>query len=97
MPDLVDASFDWDIGSLGGNLCVSYTCDLGQMDVWVMKVYGLVESWTKVASIPYSTVISPIFISQNDEILLQYDSGLLLYNSTQNTFKLRGYGFSFNL
>nr|XP_033512127.1 F-box protein CPR1-like isoform X2 [Nicotiana tomentosiformis] len=48
LPDLVDASFDWDIGSLGGNLCVSYTCDLVQMDVWVMKVYGLVESWTKV-------------------------------------------------
>ncbi|KAK4351787.1 hypothetical protein RND71_027305 [Anisodus tanguticus] len=60
------------------NLCV--TCDYRtKKDVWIMKEYGLAESWTKVASIPrfVNKVVWPIFISQNDEILLQDVSGLV--------------------
>ncbi|KAL3380245.1 hypothetical protein AABB24_000740 [Solanum stoloniferum] len=91
LPDLVYGNFDWELGILGGNLCVFCDYYKVRMDVWVMKAYGLVESWTKVASIPYFTAIEhspfPVFISHNDEILLQHRSSLLIYNSTHNTFK----------
>ncbi|MCD9560578.1 hypothetical protein HAX54_019295 [Datura stramonium] len=107
LPDLDDGNFDWELGTLGGNLSVFCDCYKVRMDVWVMKAYGLVESWTKVASIPYFTAIEhsilPVFISHNDEILLQHGSSLLLYNSTHNTFKHpqvqipHGYGIQFCL
>ncbi|XP_059295584.1 F-box/kelch-repeat protein At3g23880-like [Lycium ferocissimum] len=107
LPDLVDGNSDWELGTLDGNLCVFCDYYKVQMDVWVMKVYGLVESWTKVASIPYFTAIEhsilPVFISHNDEILLQHGSSLLLYNSRHNNFKHpqvqihHGYGIQFSL
>lgn len=89
--DLTYGNFDWELEILGGNLCVFCDYYKVQMDVWVMKAYGLVESWTNVASIPYLIAIRhslfPVFISHNDEILLQHGSSLLIYNSTHNTFK----------
>ncbi|MCD9642360.1 hypothetical protein HAX54_029143 [Datura stramonium] len=68
LPDLDDGNFDWELGTLGGNLSVFCDCYKVRMDVWVTKkAYGLVESWTKVASIPYFTAIEhsmcPVFIS----------------------------------
>ncbi|XP_004229312.1 F-box/kelch-repeat protein At3g23880 [Solanum lycopersicum] len=107
LPDLVYGNFDWELGILGGNLCVFVDYYKVRMDVWVIKAYGLVESWTKVASIPYFRAIEhspfPVFISHNDEILLQDGSSLLIYNSTDNTFKHpqvqihRGYEIQFSL
>ncbi|CAN4085866.1 unnamed protein product [Withania somnifera] len=107
LPDLVDGNFDWELGTLSDNLCVFCDCYKVRMDVWVMKAYGLAESWTKVASIPYFTAIKhsilPVFVSDNDEILLQHGSSLLLYSSKHNTFKHpqvqihHGYGMQFRL
>lgn len=71
-------TFNWKLVSSAGNLCM--TCDYrNKTDVWIMKEYGVAESWTNVASIPkfVNKVVWPIFISQNDEILLQDVSGLV--------------------
>ncbi|XP_060177700.1 F-box/kelch-repeat protein At3g23880-like [Lycium barbarum] len=59
------------------------TCKI-KTDVWVTKEY---ESWTKVASIPLKIYDAwPIFISQNDEILVHDGSSLVWYNTRDNTF-----------
>lgn len=91
LASLVDGNNDWELGTSGGNLCVFCDCHEVRMDVWVIKTYELVESWTKVTSIPYITTIEhpilPVFISHNGEILLQHGSCLLLYNSRHNSFK----------
>lgn len=71
-------TFNWKLVSSSGNLCM--TCDYrNKTDVWIMKEYGLAESWTIVGSIPkfVNKVVRPIFISRNDEILLQDVSGLV--------------------
>ncbi|XP_059302193.1 F-box/kelch-repeat protein At3g23880-like [Lycium ferocissimum] len=90
LPNPEDKSeFEWYLDTLGGNLCVLYEYTLEdefpRTDVWVMKEYGVVESWTRVISIPFCFI--PLFMFQNDEILLHTDSNAMLYNSTHNSFK----------
>ncbi|XP_055833540.1 F-box/kelch-repeat protein At3g23880-like, partial [Solanum dulcamara] len=71
-------TFNWKLVSSSGNLCM--TCDYrNKTDVWIMNEYGLAESWTIVGSIPkfVNKGVWPIFISHNDEILLQDVSGLV--------------------
>ncbi|KAL3507357.1 hypothetical protein ACH5RR_032739 [Cinchona calisaya] len=48
------------------------------MDLWVMKDYGVVESWTKVASLPPDQML--LCISGKGEILLSCASDFGLYN-----------------
>ncbi|KAF3638928.1 putative formin-A-like isoform X1 [Capsicum annuum] len=48
LASLVDGNNDWELGTSGGNLCVFCDCHEVRMDVWVIKTYELVESWTKV-------------------------------------------------
>uniref|UniRef100_A0A1S3ZUU2 F-box protein CPR30-like n=1 Tax=Nicotiana tabacum TaxID=4097 RepID=A0A1S3ZUU2_TOBAC len=53
-------------------ICVFYVDD-HRMDVWVMKEHGLGESWNLVISVPLCNFGRPwpIFIFQNDEVLLK--------------------------
>ncbi|KAF6167325.1 hypothetical protein GIB67_043186 [Kingdonia uniflora] len=50
LPKLEDGMTSGDLGVLGGNLCVQYYSFMnhGFADVWVMRDYGRVESWTKL-------------------------------------------------
>lgn len=75
------------LGVLGKCLCVSFVYWEQQnmhsrlkknMGLWVMKEYGVVESWIKVASIaPYH---APLCITVKGEILLTSSSEFGLYN-----------------
>ncbi|XP_059310639.1 F-box/kelch-repeat protein At3g06240-like [Lycium ferocissimum] len=86
LPDLNEYEFDWEIGSSGRNICL-FCCEENKTDVWVMKEYEIVESWTKVFSIPSRDYEAcPIFISQNNEILVHQSRSLVWYNSRHNTF-----------
>ncbi|XP_027119000.1 F-box/kelch-repeat protein At3g23880-like [Coffea arabica] len=80
-------------GVLEGNLCVFYNHYEVKFDVWVMKEYGLKESWTKLACIPYSVNFkgraSPLFVSEAGEILLKHDYSLMLYNGKDDIFTNR--------
>lgn len=60
-------------------ICVFYVDD-HRMDVWVMKEHGLGESWNLVISVPLCNFGRPwpIFIFQNDEVLLK-DGSRLVY------------------
>ncbi|PWA99588.1 F-box associated interaction domain-containing protein [Artemisia annua] len=68
------------LGFLGEWLCVLYNYrDSCEVDLWVMKVYGVKDSWTKLACIPYETdicwdkALDPLCIS-NDGIVLMINS-----------------------
>ncbi|KAL7595314.1 hypothetical protein Lser_V15G29594 [Lactuca serriola] len=75
------------LGALREWLCV--LCDYSQIraDVWVMKVYGVKDSWTKLVSIPYSTdpgwhrFSVPLCISDDGKVLLKFGSKLVVYDS----------------
>ncbi|KAK6151793.1 hypothetical protein DH2020_014428 [Rehmannia glutinosa] len=52
-PNYGEGPFDSSLGVLGG--CIFVLCDYQktQADLWVLKEYGIKESWTKVVTIPY--------------------------------------------
>ncbi|XP_027116778.2 F-box/kelch-repeat protein At3g23880 [Coffea arabica] len=94
-PEYGDGVYDWTFGVLGG--CLTVLCDYEwtRVDVWVMKEYGVRDSWSKVVSVPYlddpekSRYSFPVCLLKNGEILLVLGSGLVLYNPQSNTFKYR--------
>ncbi|XP_075101630.1 F-box/kelch-repeat protein At3g23880-like [Nicotiana tabacum] len=81
----------WYLRNLGRNLCAFHRNivrdERPRLDVWIMKEYGVVESWTKVASVPVGYVLLPIFTVQDNKILVKTGTGLMMYNSTHDSFK----------
>ncbi|OMO55040.1 hypothetical protein CCACVL1_27429 [Corchorus capsularis] len=87
---------DKSLGLLNGCLCVF--CNYGELyiDVWVMREYGKIESWTKLFTIPYLSgpgfelfsTSKPLYVSGSDEILLHIGVKLILYNPKENTFRV---------
>ncbi|XP_058203818.1 F-box/kelch-repeat protein At3g06240-like [Rhododendron vialii] len=77
---------------LNGCLCILatyYDCT----DVWVMKEYGIRESWAKLVTITYAAhpfdgylYSQPLCILANGEILLDIQWQLALYNCKDGTF-----------
>ncbi|PIA31556.1 hypothetical protein AQUCO_04900096v1 [Aquilegia coerulea] len=74
------------LGVLGKNLCL-LTDNSNQSDVWVMKDFGVKESWCKLFTIPKLMGMDPFFLevvcfSKSGELLLNYRNRvLLLYNT----------------
>lgn len=93
LPDYEKGNVALTPGVLEGNLCVFYNYYEVKFDVWVMKEYGLKESWNKLAGIPYSVNFkgraSPLFVSEAGEILLKHDYSLMLYNEKDDIFTNR--------
>ncbi|XP_057503963.1 F-box/kelch-repeat protein At3g23880-like [Actinidia eriantha] len=58
-PDYGDGHFDIELGVLSGCLCIFPVYDRICADVWVMKEYGIRESWTKLVVIHY--INDPLF------------------------------------
>ncbi|XP_058774262.1 F-box/kelch-repeat protein At3g23880-like [Vicia villosa] len=75
-----------ELSVLSDCLCVS-TSENVHWVLWMMKEYGVVESWTKFIVIPYHKLlhiflVEPLFISQNGVLmLLMGRSKLILYNT----------------
>ncbi|KAK8276183.1 hypothetical protein V6Z11_D10G183600 [Gossypium hirsutum] len=59
-------------GVLGGCLFICHYPDFMQFDIWVMKEYGVKESWTKqfVIKHVYSGSYQPILVLSNGEIFM---------------------------
>ncbi|KAL3510504.1 hypothetical protein ACH5RR_029905 [Cinchona calisaya] len=75
------------LGVLRGCLCIYQSASPPQFDIWWMKEYGVVESWTKesilYSSIPHSPLdpYYPIVVWKDGEVLIHSDLGSLLsYN-----------------
>ncbi|KAH0644063.1 hypothetical protein KY290_033458 [Solanum tuberosum] len=63
------------VSVLGGKLCLYHKHE--DFDIWVLKDYGVKESWTKWFTIPSNEVardcvIIPIYRFSDDEVLLSY-------------------------
>ncbi|PSS11789.1 F-box protein [Actinidia chinensis var. chinensis] len=85
-PECSDKNFYLNLQSLGG--CLSLLCNyfLDRVDVWVMRDYGVKESWSKVFSVAQSGVIRPfqyvrlVAYSRNGgEVLMEEDSSKLIW------------------
>nr|GMD85296.1 F-box/kelch-repeat protein At3g23880-like [Ipomoea batatas] len=92
LPSAENGKFYWTLGVSRGCLlacCIYYT---KRTHLWVMKEYGVVASWTKVASITLSDdhrgYITVLHMTENcEEVLLKLGTQLALYNSRNGSFK----------
>ncbi|KAA8516859.1 hypothetical protein F0562_017323 [Nyssa sinensis] len=95
-------------GVLGG--CLSIFCNYysDQVDIWVMKEYGVKESWINLFSVSQPTVIrsfeyvKPIaYSNSSEEVLLEQDGEKLLWynlkNKTVKNVRIRGMPNSFSI
>ncbi|KAL2530868.1 F-box/kelch-repeat protein [Forsythia ovata] len=79
---------DLTLGVLRKCLCVFYNYKT-HLDIWMMKKYGVRESWTKLVCIMdiqdnvYQAPV-PLYASESGIILMKYGSTFKLYNSADN-------------
>lgn len=79
------------LGVFGSDFSIFCDNMVSQVDVWVMKVYGVKESWTKMLTIEYPgdpfvyynyILFPPSFISNKGEILVCFVSSKVMTYST---------------
>ncbi|KAK4283593.1 hypothetical protein QN277_000528 [Acacia crassicarpa] len=81
------------LGVLKGCLCMNYDHKKTHFVVWLMKDYGVRESWMKLVSIPYLpnpedfSYSVPYCISKNGKVLLMFEFDLVLYDPKDQSFK----------
>ncbi|RAL54472.1 hypothetical protein DM860_001600 [Cuscuta australis] len=85
-PDYGERPSELTLGVLCGDLCVICQYEMYQMDLWVMREYGVVESWTKIVAIPptddpmYQSFSSPLGIGNNGEVGLVSGTDIVVYD-----------------
>ncbi|KAI3823016.1 hypothetical protein L1987_10619 [Smallanthus sonchifolius] len=90
-PVYAEGDKDLTLGALGECLCVLCNYRGIRAELWVMKVYGVKDSWTKLVSIPYLTdpgrdqFSVPFCISNDGKLLLQFGSKLIVYDSKNSS------------
>ena len=79
-PEYKYKRFQLNVGVLGGCLCAIAKCDV-LVDLWVMKEYGVKESWTRLFSVASDEVIGylgfvkPLAYSRSgDQVLVEHDN-----------------------
>ncbi|XP_027118999.1 F-box/kelch-repeat protein At3g06240-like [Coffea arabica] len=100
LPNL-DEYYDSDIDIFQGSLCMlcRHSNEYTHTDVWIMKEYGIRESWMKVLSIPHhESWAYPSYkllcTSEDEKILLINGPDLVLYNAKDGSFKSYKVGLS---
>ncbi|XP_042489890.1 F-box protein CPR1-like [Macadamia integrifolia] len=93
-PYFGDHSFHSKLGVLGGFLCMICTFYDNHVKIWVMKDYGVRESWIKHFSIHQPMVVGhfkhlkPLGFTKSGEILLEmHDRKLVLYDLEKKRFR----------
>lgn len=88
-PEFSSKDFHMNIGELEGCLCILCNYIQKRVDVWVMKDYGVKESWTKMFSVAQPAVIRsfefviPLAYSKGDrDILLVQDNKKLIQDTS---------------
>uniref|UniRef100_A0A5B7A9R3 F-box domain-containing protein n=1 Tax=Davidia involucrata TaxID=16924 RepID=A0A5B7A9R3_DAVIN len=91
-PDYSFKDFEISVGVLGGCLCINGFCR-DHFDVWIMKDYGVKESWIKLLSVAPPIVrnvngVCPLAYSKSGgEILIHGDARLFWYEHTRKTVR----------
>lgn len=85
--------YNYVLDVLSNCLCLCYSDEVNSV-VWLMKNYGIQDSWTKLRLIPHEMVSTlrllsfhPLCISENGVVLAKsYGSRLIVYNPNSGTF-----------
>ncbi|XP_055822266.1 F-box protein CPR1-like, partial [Solanum dulcamara] len=79
------------LGKLGSDLCIFCDYNRTHLRVWVMKEYGVKESWIKMFNIKYpndqSHLHPLLFMSNKGEMLFLIQSRFMIYNSKDELFR----------
>ncbi|MED6206706.1 hypothetical protein PIB30_029441 [Stylosanthes scabra] len=81
------------LGVLNECLCMSYDHKRTHFVVWVMKDYGVRESWIKLVTVPYLpnpedfSYSGPYYVSDKGEVLLMFEFDLVLFDPSDRSFK----------
>ncbi|XP_059658742.1 F-box protein CPR1-like [Cornus florida] len=88
-PDYLYEDIDMFVGSLGGCLCINCNYARDRVDVWVMKEYGVKESWTKLFSVEQFNYVRPLAYSRTGEVVLldQGHAKFCLFDLKRKTLK----------
>ncbi|GFY82461.1 hypothetical protein Acr_02g0007010 [Actinidia rufa] len=94
-PDYGKKVFGLSVRALRGCLCA--VCDFAFTiaEFWVMKEYGVKESWTKLVTIPYWRMQKPVCCSgplwylKDGRILVDFTGEFVLYDLAEHTFNHR--------
>ncbi|CAL5344395.1 unnamed protein product [Camellia sinensis] len=85
-PEFSDEDFYICVGELDGCLCIFCNYDQVRFDVWVMKDYGVKESWSKLFSIAkpqgirlFDSVTPVAYSKSGGEVLLVQDNDNLIW------------------
>ncbi|XVF87854.1 hypothetical protein PTKIN_Ptkin18bG0154300 [Pterospermum kingtungense] len=89
-PECADRDYLLDVGVLEGCLCAICNFDQVTVDVWVMKEYGVKESWTRLLSIKKTraintlTFLRPLAYSEyRDKVLLEINNQKFVWYDLQ--------------
>ncbi|KAJ4839522.1 hypothetical protein Tsubulata_019024 [Turnera subulata] len=86
-PDDADMGSDIVMGILNGCLCILHCRNNMHDYFWMMRDYGMDDSWTKVnISFPY-ICMKPLYMGKNGESLLLVDGELLSYNFEKDRYR----------
>ncbi|KAL8051851.1 hypothetical protein ABFX02_06G175500 [Erythranthe guttata] len=99
----VETGFSPSLSVLDGCLCVLYNSPRTSVDVWIMKEYGVSESWVRIVTVPYMhlplsnpSIHTPsLCVGPKGEILFKLGSDFLIYSPNDNRFrcpKMRSFG-----
>ncbi|XP_075488578.1 F-box/kelch-repeat protein At3g06240-like [Primulina tabacum] len=75
---------------LGGCLCMIDSMGSDEIDVWVMKEYGLVDSWTKfsIKSDRGRDVVKPLcYVGDGEVVFLTEEESFVVYDPKSGTFR----------
>ncbi|XP_050229497.1 F-box protein CPR1-like [Mercurialis annua] len=86
------------VSELGGCLSLSYRFQ-GYVEIWIMKEYGIEDSWTKLLSLHrrqnfnfnfYARLKPLCYSSEGDKVLMDYNEGkeIILYDLKNQTFDI---------
>ncbi|XP_020534180.1 F-box/kelch-repeat protein At3g06240 [Jatropha curcas] len=85
-PD-IDISCGLVTGILNGCLCVIYSWKGMHDDFWVMREYGVTNSWTRLTISLSYIHMKPLGLAKNGEAVLQVDGRLVQCNLEKNSCK----------
>ncbi|KAL3620058.1 hypothetical protein CASFOL_034970 [Castilleja foliolosa] len=81
------------LGLFSGSLCLMLDDHSSCMQLWVMKEYGVRDSWARVFVMPHMGCpgryphMLLVWLLSDDEILLSYGHVIVVYNTKGNTYR----------
>ena len=87
LPCMLDKDSKFELGVLGGCLSLTYDPNGSHFETWVMKKYGVEESWEKLFVIPYfEEHLRPLCFTKNGDVLMEANrKKIVIYNLLNNS------------